>query len=132
MTPFLITGLIFISLKGLSQYTTIYPEIPRIDVHVHAHDILYDLTLGPRTSKSLPAFAISPDYKTITNYLVMRDLMIKNNRIDLAMLTNLGGDQGIDTVNEVSKGRVMSCISDYVLKRGLTYKPEDIAFFLHR
>lgn len=132
LTPFLITGLIFISLKGLSQYTTIYPEIPRIDVHVHAHDILYNQVLGPRTSKSLPTFALIPDYKTITNYLAMRDLMIKNNKIDLAMLINLGGDQGIDTINEVSKGRVMTCISDYVLKRGLTYKPEDIAGYLKK
>lgn len=131
-TPFLIIGLLFISLKGLSQYTTIYPEIPRIDVHVHAHNILYNQELGPRTPSSLPTFAISPNYTTIINYLALRDFMVKNNRIDLAMCINLGGDKGIDTINEVSRGRMMTCISDYVLKRGLNYKPEDIAGYLKK
>jgi hypothetical protein len=130
--PFLIASLLLISLNGLSQYTTIYPDIPRIDVHVHAHNVIYNDKSEPRTSKSQPTFAIYPDYPTIINYLALRDLMIKDYRTDLAMCINLGGDIGIDTINEVSKGRIMTCISDYVLKRGLNYKPEDIPGYLKK
>lgn len=120
-----------ISFKGLSQYTTLYPEIPRVDVHSHAHDIIYTQKPGQKTARK-PTFSLSPNYTTIFNFLEMRELLKKNNMIDLAMWINLGGDQGIDTVNEVSKGRMMTCISDYVLKRGLNYKPEDIDDYLKK
>lgn len=128
--PFLVAALLLISLNGMSQYTTIYPDIPRIDVHVHAHKIIYNEE--PRTPSSQPTFIIYPDYGTIINYLTMRDLMIKEYRTDLAMCINLGGDIGIDTINEVSKGRMMTCISDYVLKKELNYRPEDITGYLKK
>ncbi len=131
LTLFLIAGLLFTSLKVLSQYTTIYPEIPRIDVHSHAHDIIYTQEPGNKTARK-PTFSTSPNYTTINNFLKMRELLLKNNRIDIAMWINLGGDKGIDTVNEVSKGRMMTCISDYVLKKGLNYKPEDIDAYLKK
>jgi hypothetical protein len=110
-----IPGLILISITGFSQYVTKYPEIPRIDVHTH----------------------ISNNYPGIVNCLAMRDSLIAINKIDVAMWINLCGESGegetaIDTITEVSKGRIMTCISDYTPQRGLTHKPEDIAGYLKK
>ncbi|MEN8226886.1 MAG: amidohydrolase family protein [Bacteroidota bacterium] len=111
---FLITGFILLSYKGFSQFITKYPEIPRIDVHTH----------------------VSNNYPGIVNYLEMRNALLTENKIDLAMWINLGGakgtETGIDTIHEVSKGRVMTCISDYSPHRGLTRKPEEISGYLKK
>lgn len=121
LIPILIAGLLFTSLTGLSQYTTIYPDLPKIDVHSHAHDIIYPQKPSQKTARK-PTFSLSPNYTTINIFLEMREQLIKNNMLDFAMRINLGGDLGIDTVNVVSKGRMMTCIRDYVIKRGLNYK----------
>jgi hypothetical protein len=111
-----ISALLCLTLFSLSvkaqfnSYITKYPDIPRIDVHTH----------------------VGTDYPGIRNYLDLRDLMISDHKIDLAMKINLGGETGIDTINEVSKGRIMTCISDYSPQRGLTHKPEDIAGYLKK
>ncbi len=102
--------LILFPVLGFSQFITKYPEIPRIDVHTH----------------------INNNYQGIKNYLVMRELMLSDNKIDIAMLINLGGEQAIDTINEVSDGRIMTCINDYRPFRGLTHKPEDMASSLEK
>lgn len=91
-----------------AQFITDYPDIPRIDVHTHVHD----------------------NFTGIENYLLMHDDMIKNHRVDLAMLINLGGEDVIDKIDELGRGRIMTCISDYSPQYGLTHKPEDIAGYL--
>ena len=108
----LFIAFIFLSYSGLSQYITKYPDIPRIDVHTH----------------------VSNSISGIHNYLDLRDVLILKNKIDLALWINLngrpGGEKGIDTITSVSKGRVVSCISDYSPHKGLTHKPEDISGYL--
>lgn len=126
----LIIGLSFVSTICLSQYKTLYPDIPRIDVHVHAHDIIYPK--DSEGSRGNPHFALSPNYSTITNYLTIRKRIIKNSGADLALWINLGGDRGIDTTNEVSKGRMMTCLSDYVLNKKMYYNPEDLSVWLKK
>lgn len=111
-TLYSILGLILISIISHAQYLTKYPEIPRIDVHTH----------------------VSNSYPGIVNYLAMRDSLIAIHKIDVAMWINLnerkGGETGIDTINEVSKGRIMTTISDFSPHRGLTHKPADLAGYL--
>lgn len=106
--------LILVSIGLQAQYLTKYPEIPRIDVHTH----------------------VSASYPGIVNYLVMRDSLIAKNNIDVAMWIDLcsreGGETGIDTITEVSKGRIMTCISDFTPHRGLTHKPKDIPGYLKK
>ncbi len=97
--------LVLIPFSGFSRFTTLYPDIPRIDVHAHVHN----------------------NFGGIANYLSMRELMVSTHKIDLAMWINLGGESAIDTINELSGGRIMTCISDYSPQRGLTYKPGDMA-----
>ena len=92
------------------QFVTKYPEIPRIDVHTHVNN----------------------HYTGIKNYLTLRDKMLSGNKIDLAMLINLGGEKAKDTISQVSKGRIMTCISDYRPFRGLTHKPEDMSASLEK
>jgi predicted TIM-barrel fold metal-dependent hydrolase len=48
------------------------------------------------------------------------------------MWINLGGDMGIDTIDNISKGRMMTTISDYVLRKELNYKPEEIDTLLKK
>jgi hypothetical protein len=119
-TAILLAGLLLLTFKGVAQYTTIYPDIPRIDIHSHPHYINYYPGSGTKTTKSHPSLPTNPDYSTISNYLALHDQLLKNNKIDLSMWVSLGGDKGIDTVTSVSKGRIMTCISDYVPQRGLT------------
>lgn len=106
--------LMLLSLTTMAQYTTKYPEIPRIDVHTHVYN----------------------NYQAVNNYLSMRNLLISDNKIDLAMWINLGrdnkGETGIDTVNEVSKGRIMTSISDFYPHKGLTHNPKDLAKYLKK
>jgi hypothetical protein len=102
--------LAFFPFAGFSQFVTQYPGIPRIDVHVHANN----------------------NYQSIGNYLALRDTMLAENKIDLAMWINLGGEKAIDTIKKVSNGRIMTCISDYRPFKGLTHKPEDMASSLKK
>lgn len=128
----IIAGIILLPISGSSQYITIYPDIPRIDVHAHPHNIHYHEGLGTKTSAEKPALPTSPNYSTIINYLAMADTLQTVNKIDLAMWINLGGEKGIDSVNLVSKNRMMTCISDYAPQRGLSYKPADIKGYLKK
>ena len=43
-----------------------------------------------------------------------------------------GGYSAIDTITEVSKGRIMTCISDYYPENGLNYTAEDISSYLEK
>jgi len=118
--------LLLLSGRCYSQFITRYPDIPRIDVHAHPHFIHYTEGLGTKTSPEKPKLPTSPDYETIKNYLSMSDTLKIKYMIDLPMWINLGGDKGIDSVNLVSKNRMLTCISDYAPQRGLSYKPSDI------
>jgi hypothetical protein len=132
VTLFIIAiGLLF-SLRNYAQFTTQYPDIPRIDVHAHPHFIHYHEGLGTKTSPEKPELKTSPDYQTIKNYLSLSDTLRKKSKIDLSMWINLGGDRGIDSVNLVSNSRMLTCISDYAPQRGLSYKPADIATCVKR
>ena len=110
LTISLITGLILFTFPAQSQYVTKYPEIPRIDVHTHVYN----------------------NYPAIGAYLSLRDQMLSDRKIDMAMWICLGGEAAIDSITEVSKGRIMTTISDYSPQRGLTHKAEDIAGYLKK
>lgn len=118
--------LLLLSVRSYSQFITRYPDIPRIDVHAHPHYILYTEGLGTKTSPEKPKLPTSPDYATIKNYLSMSDTLRIKYKINLTMWINLGGDKGIDSVNLVSKNRMLTCLSDYAPQRGLSYRPSDI------
>ncbi len=107
--------LIFICLTlfpmaGYSQFVTQYPDIPRIDAHTHTNN----------------------NYPGIKNYLALREAMLSDTRIDLAMLINLNAEQAIDTIYEVSQGRILTAINDYEPFRGLTRTPQEIASSLEK
>ncbi len=106
----LIVCLFLAPVAGFPQFVTSYPDIPRIDVHTHAHK----------------------NYESIRNYLLMRDRMLSGHQVNLAVWINLGGEEAIDTIHEVSRGRILTCISDYGAHKGLTHKPEDMAASLER
>lgn len=106
----LLICLILFPIIGKAQFVSKYPDIPRIDVHTHTDN----------------------DYQGIRNYLTMREVMLSENNINLAMLINLNGEQAIDTIFDVSKGRIVTCINDFEPQRGLTHKPEDIASSLDK
>ena len=91
-------------ISGFSQFVSKYPDIPRIDVHTH----------------------IGNDYNTIDSYLKMRDVMMEENNIDLAMMLNLDDEKAIDTIFDVSEGRILTAINDFEPQRGLSHSPEDI------
>ena len=118
--------LFIICSKSEGQFISKYADIPRIDVHAHPHNIQYMEGLGTKTSAEKPALLTSPDYETISNYLSMSDTLKRSNKIDLAMWISLGGENRIDSVNLLSRNRIMTCISDYAPQRGLSYKPSDI------
>jgi len=107
---YIIFSLVILPLAVFSQFVTKYPGIPRIDVHTH----------------------INNNYAGINNYLKLRDIMLSENKIDLGMLITLGGEEAIDTIAEVSGGRMITCISDYRPFRGLKHKPEDMAVSLEK
>ena len=89
-------SIIFTSASLLqAQYTTNFPEIPRIDVHTH----------------------VANDLHAISNYHKLRETLKQNHGIEMAMWINLGDrykpinnyDEGI----KAGMGRILCCISDY-------------------
>ncbi len=106
--------LIMLTCSVSAQYITKYPDIPRIDVHTHVYN----------------------NYPAISTYLIMRDSLLLNRKIDMAMWINLGrgsvGETGIDTVTQVSRGRVMMSIYDFTPHKGLTHNQKDLAKYLKK
>lgn len=96
--------LIMFVISGYSQFVSKYPDIPRIDVHTH----------------------IGNDYNTIESYLKMRDVMLHENSIDLAMILNLNDEQSIDTVFDKSQGRILTALNDYEPHKGISHRTDDI------
>jgi predicted TIM-barrel fold metal-dependent hydrolase len=116
-------SLVIISLLAVSNFlksnlnaqdTTLYPEIPRIDVHTH----------------------VASDLKAIENYLKLRDQIKEKHHIEFAMWINLGkGDKEITNLSEVlstAQGRMLACISDYSSHDGLKYAPEELQDWLDK
>ena len=97
-----------------AQDVTLYPDIPRIDVHCH----------------------IGSDTQAIQNFLKLRDQIKAEHDVDFAMWINLGkGDEEINTISDIttdSKGRIVVCISDYSSHDGLKYPPEDLQSWLDK
>jgi len=93
---------------GRVESKTVYPDMPRIDVHTHA----------------------GGDLKVVVNYLQLREHLKATHDVDLAMWINLGGGNSPITdpadVLEASKGRMLSCISDYSSHDGLAYAPAEL------
>jgi len=92
----------------ISQIKTNYPDIPRVDVHTHAGN----------------------DYNAIQKYLDLREIMLSDYSIDLAMWINLSSGNhpitNIDSVVLVSQNRMLCAFADYKAARGLKHKPEDL------
>jgi len=109
MKTSLISILVFFFVsQAISQIKTEYPDIPRIDVHVHA----------------------SGDYEAISRYLDLREILLSEYSTNLAMWINLSSGKNpitnIDSVSLVSQNRMLCAYGDYEAARGLKYRPEDL------
>jgi len=93
------------------QFRTSYPHIPRIDVHSH----------------------IGTDLTGIANCLDLRNTMLADNDINLAIWINLGGAkdpvENPENILAASKGHMMSAIADYSAHDGLQYPPDALEGF---
>ena len=91
-----------------AQSGTAYPDIPRVDVHTHA----------------------GGDYNAIGNYLDVREILLSEYAIDLAMWVNLSSSRNpitrVDSVALVSHNRRLCAFADYEAARGLKHRPEDL------
>ncbi len=74
-----------------NQYITKYPDIPRIDAHIHFRD---------STPDRLP------------NYLNLRDTVMKRSHADIAMWVNLE-QKGAQVIQKMTKGRMLSAFSTF-------------------
>lgn len=95
---------IWLPIIGYSQFVTKYPDIPRIDVHTH----------------------IGNDFQSIDSYLKLRNKLISESGIDLAMMINLDDEEAIDSIFSASNGRIVTAINDFEPQKGLAHTPEDI------
>ncbi len=97
-----------------AQEATLYPDIPRIDVHTH----------------------VSNDLAAIANYLKLRDQINESHNIDFAMWINLGDSKNeitnLPEVLDAAKGRMLVCISDYSAHDGLKYPPEELQSWMDK
>lgn len=100
--------LVLCSLSVAGQWKSRYAGIPRIDVHTH----------------------VSDNYELIRNYLDLRQLILDRNSAELAMWIDLGDEKkplrNIDSIKLVSKGRILSCFSDFAPAKGMHFRPEDL------
>ncbi len=91
-----------------------YPEIPRIDVHTH----------------------IGGDSVGMVNFLKMREILQDTYDTDLAMWIDLGTSENqipdLHKSRQVSKGRVLPCISDFSAHDGLDNPPKDLHTWLEK
>jgi hypothetical protein len=95
---FLLPGIAF------SQFTTNYPHIPRIDVHTHVPD----------------------NEQNIELFFDLRDQMIAEYQTDLAIWVDVTGRKDIDRFLPLSRGRMLTCLSDFSPHRGMDFTPEEI------
>jgi len=104
---FMLTLLIF-SIPSVGQFSSTYPDIPRIDVHTHVAD----------------------DSVGILNYLELRQLLKEKHTLDLAMWINLGDRDALITdinrVMNIGQDRMLCAIADYAAHDGLEHPPESL------
>lgn len=113
--PYLLAwlSLILFNSKNLyGQFKSQYPDIPRIDVHMH----------------------VANDSLGIVNYLNLRTAMSKNHDIDMALWLNLGNRgkplPDIEKVMRIGEGHFMCSIADYTTHTGLKIAPEKLKSYL--
>lgn len=98
----------------MAQEKTLYPDIPRIDVHCH----------------------IGENDTTIANYLDLRDRMKAKHGVEFAMWVNLGNHDkqipDIDLIKKLSKNRMAVAINDYSSHNGLEIPPDDLPKLLEK
>ena len=91
-----------------AQPGTNYPDIPRVDVHTHA----------------------GSDYDAIQKYLDLREVLLNDYSVDLAIWVNLSSKNRpvtcVDSVARISQHRMFCAFGDYEAARGLRHKPEDL------
>jgi len=114
ITVQLILFILINSIHIYAQQETKYPDIPRIDVHTH----------------------IGGDTAGIVNFLKMREILQDAYDADLAMWIDLGTSENqipdLNTSSRVSKGRVLTCISDFSAHDGLDNPPKDLHTWLEK
>jgi hypothetical protein len=97
-----------------AQDQTLYPDIPRIDVHSH----------------------VSDDLTAISNYLKLRDQIKEKHNVEFAMWIDLGDRDtpapDLEQVRSASHGRMLVCISDYAAHDGLQIAPEELQGWLDK
>ena len=97
-----------------SQSPTVFPDIPRIDVHTHVGD----------------------NARVLGYYLNVRDIMKDRYNEDLAFFVNLGDSKSqttsLDTVASAGKGRFLCTISDYSVHTGMKFKPDELKSYMTR
>lgn len=96
-----------------SQKYTLYPDIPRIDVHSHPAD----------------------EIQTYKNYLKVGKLLKERHGMQLAIWINLGYEGrtiNLSEATKVSNGRILCCISDFSPHNGLKYPPNELQSWLDK
>lgn len=102
--------------SNLSAQKTLYPDIPRIDIHSHIRD-----------------------NSILNDYIGMAGLIKEESGADVAIWVNLSpslleGRVGLEEMERVEKeyqGRFLHTINDYRIADGLAYSPEELAWW-HR
>ncbi len=86
--------------------------MPRIDVHTH----------------------IGNDWKTLDEVMALRKAIQEQLHADLAMFFSLGGAEPPDTaeLRKRYQGRIQFCISDYTIKDGLRFSPQELVQWQQR
>lgn len=91
-----------------AQRKTLYPHIPRIDVHAH----------------------VANEQVLIDRYLDLRDILLSGYGADLAMWINLQNRRmpvnSPDSLYQLSRNRMLTAMGDYEGAAGLKYRPEDL------
>jgi hypothetical protein len=95
-----------------AQFKTKYPDILRIDVHLH----------------------VTNDSLGIVNYLKLKAAMSKDNEIDMALWLNLGNRgkplPDMEKVMQIGEGHFMFAMVDYDTHTGLKIEPEKLQIYL--
>ncbi|MCF7805445.1 MAG: amidohydrolase [Candidatus Marinimicrobia bacterium] len=109
-----ILSVLTFTMFGYAQEKSNYSDIPRIDVHTH----------------------IGGNADGVANFLEMRKILQRDYHADLAMWIDLGSSENpipdLEKSLEVSKGRVLTCISDYSAHDGLDNPPKDLHKWLEK
>jgi len=111
VTNFLVVFLFIIFFVSFlnAQEQTAYPDIPRIDVHTH----------------------IGGKVQAVTNFIDLRERLITNNKIEMAMWINLGSSKSpytnLDSIMTAAENRVLCCIYDYSPHKGFDLSPEELS-----